>query len=302
MSVNLDLHHRSRLPAPLALLELVKPITWFPPVWAFACGVVSAGVWTPGDAGLVLLGLLLAGPVICGMSQAVNDWCDRHVDALNEPGRPIPSGRVSPAAALTMGIVMSILGLLLAWTLGAWVFAATCVAVAGAWAYSAPPIRLKRDGWWGPMLVALCYEGLPWFTGAAAMLGAAPGFHIILAALLYAIGAQGIMVLNDFKAIEGDRAMGIRSLPAVKGPDVAARLACTVMILPQAILVVMLLVWGRPFAAATIGALILAQAVLMRRFLARPVERATWYSGFGVPIYVAGMMVTAFAIRGLGVA
>src|SRR3712207_9485915 len=81
-------------PAPAAVLELLKPVTWFPPVWAFGCGVVSSGAPLSERWPLALAGLLLAGPMVCGMSQAVNDWFDRHVDAVNEPGRPIPSGRV----------------------------------------------------------------------------------------------------------------------------------------------------------------------------------------------------------------
>ena len=40
-------------------------------------------------------GVALTGPLVCGTSQAVNDWYDRHVDAINEPGRPIPSGAYS---------------------------------------------------------------------------------------------------------------------------------------------------------------------------------------------------------------
>src|SRR5689334_13906293 len=82
------------LPAPSAVLELLKPITWFPPMWAFACGVVSAGSSFQGRWAFVAIGVLLTGPLVCGTSQAVNDWYDRHVDAINEPNRPIPSGRV----------------------------------------------------------------------------------------------------------------------------------------------------------------------------------------------------------------
>ena len=298
MSVNLDLHESRRLPEPAALLTLLKPITWFPPMWAYLCGVVSAGLW-PSDWTPVLLGVILAGPVVCGMSQAANDWCDRHVDAINEPDRPIPSGRVPGRWGLWIALAMSALALLLGWGLGPWGFGATVVAVAAAWAYSAEPVRLKRSGWWGPMLVAFAYEGLPWFTGAAVILAGAPSVYIVLVAFLYAVGAQGIMVLNDFKAIAGDRAMGIRSRPAVKGPDVAARLACTVMVLPQLMVISLLAIWGRPLFALAIAALLAAQLVLMRRFVAAPVARALSYSGTGVPLYVAGMMVAAVAIRGL---
>jgi len=81
-------------PALSSVAELLKPITWFPPMWAFACGVVASG-GSFGDQWIaILLGLVLAGPLVCASSQAVNDWFDRHVDAINEPQRPIPSGRI----------------------------------------------------------------------------------------------------------------------------------------------------------------------------------------------------------------
>ncbi len=79
-------------PAPAAVIELLKPITWFAPMWAFACGVVSSGLPLSARWLFVLAGVVLAGPLVCATSQAVNDWYDRDVDAINEPNRPIPSG------------------------------------------------------------------------------------------------------------------------------------------------------------------------------------------------------------------
>ncbi|MBJ3761432.1 chlorophyll synthase ChlG [Maribius pontilimi] len=301
MSVNSDLHPSRVGAAPSALLELLKPVTWFPPMWAYLCGIVSAGVWPGADWPLVVLGVVLAGPLVCGMSQAANDWCDRHVDAINQPERPIPSGRVPAGLALGVAVGMSVLALAAGWLLGPWGFGATVVAVACAWAYSAEPIRLKRSGWWGPGLVGLCYEGLPWFTGAAVLSAGAPSFFVILVALLYAIGAHGIMTLNDFKAIEGDRAMGIKSLPVVKGPEVAARIACVVMALPQALVIAMLLVWGKPWFALAVTAALLGQFAAMRVLLRDPEGLAPWYNAVGVSLYVSGMMVTAIAIRGMAV-
>ena len=204
MSVMEDIHVR-RWPAPRALLELVKPITWFPPMWAYLCGVVSSGASPLESWGLVILGVILAGPVVCGMSQAANDWCDRHVDAINEPGRPIPSGRVPGRWGLYVALAMSGLALLIGWQLGPWGFGATVVGVIAAWAYSAEPVRLKKSAWWGPGVVGLSYETLPWFTGAAVLSTGAPAFPIVVVAVLYGIGAHGIMTLNDFKALEGDR-------------------------------------------------------------------------------------------------
>ncbi len=299
MSVSETLHIR-RTPDPRALLELVKPITWFPPMWAYLCGIVSAGVWPADRWWMVVLGVILAGPVVCGMSQAANDWCDRHVDAINEPGRPIPSGRVPGRWGLWVALAMSGLALMIGWTLGPWGFGATIAGVLAAWAYSAEPVRLKRSGWWGPGLVGLSYETLPWFTGAAVLATGAPSFEVVTVAVLYGLGAHGIMTLNDFKALEGDRQTGVRSLPVVLGPEVAAKIACIVMALPQTLVVAMLLVWGRPWHAAAVAALVLLQFAAMRVMLRDPRAKAPWYNGTGVTLYVAGMMVTAFAVRTLG--
>ena len=294
-----DLTHPRTLPAPRAMLELIKPVTWFPPMWAYLCGVVSVGVW-PDSWALVLLGVVLAGPVVCGMSQAANDWCDRHVDAINEPGRPIPSGRIPGRWGLWIALAMSVLSLVLGWFLGPWGFGATVVGVLAAWAYSAEPVRMKRSGWWGPGLVGLCYEGLPWFTGAAVLAAGAPRFEIVVTAALYAFGAHGIMTLNDFKALEGDRQTGVRSLPVVLGPEVAARIACTVMVMAQLLVVALLLVWDRPWHGLAVAALIVGQMVAMRVLLRDPKAKAPWYNATGITMYVSGMMIAAFALRTLG--
>lgn len=284
-------------PAWTAYLELLKPITWFPPMWAFGCGIVSSGASLAERWPFALAGILLAGPLVCGTSQVVNDWFDRHVDAINEPQRPIPSGRVAGRNGLYFAIVWTLVSLLVASLLGPWVTIAAIVGLLLAWAYSAPPLRLKKNGWFGNAAVGLCYEGLPWFTAAAVMVGTLPNAGIITAALLYSLGAHGIMTLNDFKAIEGDRVMNIRSLPVQLGAVPAARLACAVMAVPQAIVVGLLVEWQQPIAAGAVLSLLIAQGLLMLRFLARPVERATWFSGFGVTLYVLGMLVTAIALR-----
>jgi chlorophyll synthase len=285
------------VPAPYAVLELLKPITWFPPMWAFVCGLVSAGFPEPERWPIVVAGVLIAGPLVCGTSQAVNDWYDRHVDAINEPHRPIPSGRVPGRWGLYIGIVWTMVSLAVAATLGIWGFAASIVGLALAWAYSAPPLRLKRNGWWGNAAVAVCYEGLPWFTAAAIVAAALPDPRIIVLAVLYSVGAHGIMTLNDFKSIEGDRAMGVGSLPVQLGPERAARLACIVMAVPQAVVVLLLANWGRPWHAAAVAASLAVQVALMRVLLKAPREKAAWYNATGVTLYVLGMLVSAFAVR-----
>lgn len=285
-------------PALSAITELFKPITWFPPMWAFACGVVASGASLEGRWLLAGIGIALAGPFVCATSQAVNDWFDRHVDAINEPQRPIPSGRMPGRWGLYIALLWTLVSLLVAVPLGPWGFGAAAVGLLLAWAYSAPPLRLKQNGWWGNAACGFSYEGIAWITGAAVMAGGSlPEARSLALAVLYSIGTHGIMTLNDFKSVEGDRQMGIRSLPVQLGEQRAARVACWTMALSQVGVIALLLVWGRPLHAMGVVALLLAQAFMMRRFLADVQARALWYSGFGVPLFVAGMMVSAFALR-----
>jgi len=287
-------------PSLLAVTELFKPITWFPPMWAFACGVVASGVALQERWGLALLGIALAGPLVCATSQAVNDWFDRHVDAINEPDRPIPSGRIPGRWGLYLAVLWTGVSLAVATLLGPWGFGAAVLGLLLAWAYSAPPVRLKQNGWWGNAACGISYEGIAWVTGAAVMAGGAmPHGQSLMLAALYSAATHGIMTLNDFKAVTGDLRMGVRSLPVQLGVDRAARVACCIMLLPQAVVIALLLGWHQPWHALAVAVLVLLQLRMMRRFLADPTGKALWYSGFGVPLLVSGMMVSAFALRSL---
>ncbi len=287
------------LPRVRDVVEILKPITWFPPIWAFMCGVVSSGVPVAERWPFIIAGILLTGPLVCGTSQAVNDWFDRHVDAINEPNRPIPSGRIAGTWGLRIALIGTVLGATLALATGKWVFVATIVGLACAWAYSAPPFRLKQSGIVGPAVVALTYEGLTWFTGASVMLGSLPNAQTLTMLLLYSAGAHGIMVLNDFKAIEGDRLTGVRSLPATLGIDRAARVACAVMALPQLGVMLLLYSWGHVIASVIVAALLLTQFVLMARMLRDPKRLTPWYNATGTSCYVLGMLATAFGLGGV---
>ncbi|MCP9223827.1 chlorophyll synthase ChlG [Erythrobacter sp. LQ02-29] len=288
-------------PGAAAALELIKPITWFAPVWALLCGSVAAG----GSASssypwlAVLGGAILAGPLVCGGSQAANDWFDRDVDAINQPDRPVPSGRVPGRWALWIAIGMAIAALLFGLGLGRGVFVATVLALALGWSYSAPPFRFKTEGWLGAAVTGVAYEGLAWLTGALIVGGEAVLSRPLMVpfAALYSLGALGIMVLNDFKAVEGDRQMGVNSLPVRLGVRRAALTACAVMAVPQMVVVALLALAGHPISAALIGALVIGQFALMRRLLRDPQRFAPWYNGTGVTLFVAGMMVAAVALR-----
>ena len=286
-------------PALRDVFELLKPLTWFAPIWAFMCGVVSSGAAIGPRWPFVVAGVLLTGPLVCGTSQAVNDWFDRHVDAINQPERPIPSGRIAGQWGLWIAIAGTALSLAVAAATGPWVLAATGLGLVLAWVYSAPPVRLKISGIWGPAAVAVSYEGLTWFTGASVMAGALPSAPVLIVLALYSAGAFGIMTLNDFKAVEGDRATGVNSLPVLLGVDGAARLACVVMAVPQLVVVAALTGWGHHVVALVVGGLLIGQLGLMARLLRDPLANTPWYNATGTSAYVLGMLAASFGLGGV---
>ena len=285
--------HFHSTPSLISLLELIKPVTWFPPMWAFLCGVVSVGALNSNNTILILAGLLLAGPLVCGMSQAVNDWCDRHVDAINQPERPIPSGRVSAGWGFFTGITMSAISILFAYYLGSLIFFATIIGVLAAWLYSLEPIRLKRSAIFGPGVVAICYEGLPWFTGAAIFTISLPNKEVLIVLSLYALGAHGIMTMNDFKATKGDKLLGINSLPVILGRKPATLVACLIMLFPQLIVMSLFYFWGSLILAITLAVCVLLQSLSMIFLIRDPEKNTPLFNMTGVLLYIAGMMLSA---------
>ena len=285
--------HFTSTPSLISLLELIKPVTWFPPMWAFLCGVVSVGALNSNNTILILAGLLLAGPLVCGMSQAVNDWCDRHVDAINQPERPIPSGRVSAGWGFFTGITMSAISILFAYYLGSLIFFATIIGVLAAWLYSLEPIRLKRSAIFGPGVVAICYEGLPWFTGAAIFTISLPNKEVLIVLSLYALGAHGIMTMNDFKATKGDKLLGINSLPVILGRKPATLVACLIMLFPQLIVMSLFYFWESLILAITLAVCVLLQSLSMIFLIRDPEKNTPLFNMTGVLLYIAGMMLSA---------
>jgi chlorophyll synthase len=128
------------------------------------------------------------------------------------------------------------------------------------------------------------------------MTGRLPGWPAWAAAGLYSAGAHGIMTLNDFKSVDGDTAMGIRSLPVQLGIERAALTACLMMAVPQLVVIGLLLWLQHPWAAGVVAALLAVQIALMVRLMRRPRELAPWYNATGTSLYVLGMLATALAL------
>ncbi len=276
---------------------LMKPVTWFPPTWAFLCGAVASGAasFSVPDILHILLGMLMAGPILCGLSQVINDYYDKDVDALNEPDRLIPSGQVTLQQVVLTIVVLILGGLAIGFYMGRGIPLLVVLGVFLAIAYSAPPFRAKQNGWYGNTLAAISYEGLAWVAGHLAFAALTP--QSLLVAALYSVGTHGIMSINDYKSIAGDTKIGVRTIPVQYGPQKAAWLIVATMNLAQLGVITAFLVWGQGLIALLVGGILLAQVPLQIRFLRDPMKHYLVFSAFGVLIFVIGMMVSAVGLR-----
>jgi len=275
----------------------MKPVTWFPPMWAFACGVVSTGEPVLENWSVLLRGVILAGPLMCAMSQTMNDYFDREVDAINEPERPIPSGKISKSASWLITFSLIITGFLVALSIHPYVMAIAFVGVLMSHAYSGPPFRAKRNGWYGNLIVGLAYEGVAWLTGSFAITQGVPSTETIALAIIFSLGAHGIMTLNDFKSVVGDKIRKVASIPVQLGEKNAAILASVIMDAAQLGAIAILLAKGSSLMAILASLLLLAQLPMQKILINNPREKAVWYNAFGTLLYVLSMMVAAVGIR-----
>ena len=281
-------------------LILMKPITWFGPMWAFLCGAVASGAtsWSFADIGLVILGIIMAGPVLCGFSQVINDYFDRDIDDVNEPYRLVPAGLVSTTQVFITLTILLIAGLIISSFLNLRVMYFVIAGQLLAVLYSAPPVRAKRNGWVGNAMAAISYEGLAWMAGHAAFAGLT--WPSILIALLYSLGAHGIMSINDYKSINGDKDGGVSTIPVLYGPQKAAWLILITMNVAQIAVIAAFLYWQIWWIALAITIILLVQLPTQRNFLRNPGENYLKFSAIGVSFYVWGMMAAAIGLRLVG--
>jgi len=300
-------------------LQLTKPVTWIPLVWGVMCGAAASGnyhwIWNPFDPNdrNVMLGLedsakglvamILAGPFLTGFTQTINDWYDREIDAINEPYRPIPSGAISEGEVKFQIGALLFGGLGLAYVLDLWAGhefpTVLCLSIFGSiisYIYSAPPLKLKQNGWAGSFALGASYISLPWWCGQAVFGELDRPVYWILP-ILYSIAGLGIAIVNDFKSIEGDREMGLNSLPVAFGIDGAKYICAGSVTLTQLGVAAYLFSIGETTYAAILLALILPQTYFQATLLLPdPVANDVKYQGSSQPFLVFGILATAICV------
>ncbi|MGK7953944.1 MAG: chlorophyll synthase ChlG [Crocosphaera sp.] len=290
-------------------LQLMKPITWIPLIWGVVCGAASSGnyTWNVDNFFMAAACMLLSGPLMAGYTQTLNDFYDREIDAINEPYRPIPSGAISVPQVVTQILVLLGLGLALSYGLDVWANhdfpIMLCLTLGGAflaYIYSAPPLKLKQNGWLGNYALGASYIALPWWAGHA--LFGELNWTIVILTLFYSLAGLGIAVVNDFKSVEGDRQLGLKSLPVMFGVNTAAWL-CVIMIdVFQAGIGAYLIYIHQNLYAAIVLLLVIPQITFQDMYFLRdPLENDVKYQASAQPFLVLGMLVAGLALGHAGI-
>ncbi|MEM2865594.1 MAG: UbiA family prenyltransferase [Candidatus Hadarchaeales archaeon] len=159
---------------------------------------------------------------LTGASMTVNDYFDRFVDEVNQPGRPIPSGLVSTGEALLFASWLAALGLLSA--AGSWVERGTLypllVAVLSFLLSTYYNARGKRTGLPGNLMVSTCVA-IPFLYGPL-VVGEEPTLTLSFFLLMAFLSNTGREILKGMADVEGDRRRGIRTLAVSRGQKGAA--------------------------------------------------------------------------------
>ena len=235
-----------------AHLELLDPVTWISVFPCLAGGVMASGAMqgTLHDYLLLLAIFLMFGPFGTGFSQSVNDCFDLELDRINEPTRPIPSGRLSEKEGLWNSIISLLLaigfgvflGIHIGGVRGMVIVASIFAALFVAYIYSAPPLKLKKNILTSAPAVGFSY-GFVSFLSANALFGDIRPEAIWLASLNFFM-AVALIILNDFKSAEGDKDGGLKSLTVMIGARNTFLVSFAIIDVVFAVLAFLSFSWG----------------------------------------------------------
>ncbi len=279
-----------------AHVQTWRPYTvWYPGLVGLAGASVAGG---PAPAGG--LWAAWAAPTLAWVGgHYLGDWCDRELDAVAKPGRPIPSGRLGPAAALWCG-VLCVAGSAVA-ALLADPPAVLVVAVAGLGILGYSRV-FKGRGLSGNVVRGALTALTVVFGALVARPGVVPAAACAGYAVVFLCHDTASNLVGALRDVEGDRAGGYRTLPVRAGVRAAAVTAGAAYAgaLALALACVPLLPARRGWSAVLLACAALLGAVALRPLLRGRSRRAVARALRAHEVLVAERMVLATALVAAG--
>lgn len=201
------------------IIQLIRPINCIVMGVAVLVGIIVAAQTFLLDGKTTLLGFI-TGFTFLAAANAVNDYYDRNIDAVNEPNRPIPSGVIKPKEALSYVFILSAIGFLTAFLTNI-----QCLAIAiVAWFLSMYYAMMgKSTDMFGNLIVSICVA-LPFIYGGFAV-ESGLSLILVLFALMAFFSTIGREVTKGIVDVEGDKLQSVKTVAVLYGSRTAAATA-----------------------------------------------------------------------------
>jgi geranylgeranylglycerol-phosphate geranylgeranyltransferase len=212
-------------------IELLRPNVCLLTALGLVVGAIVAGTasLTP-----IFAYAILAAFVICGAGDAINDYFDRNIDKVNAPRRPIPSCRVTAQSTLAYFIVLSVVGITLAYFVSTTFLAIAAFnwLIAAVYPWRAKKIPVVKN-------IFVAYLAASSFIAAGFVSGITLPLILIFLIAIAFIVTLGREIVKDIEDITGDLKAGIKTLPTLIGEKPAKAIAyillaiaCITLLLP----------------------------------------------------------------------
>lgn len=278
-----------------AFARIVRPVNCIMIGFAVIVGAALVGksIFSEDLKFLLVLGFF-AGFFLTASSMVINDMIDREIDAVNEPGRPIPSGAVSWRQAQVFAVVLCVLGFGAALATNWQCF---LMAVFSWFVFTVYSLWGKRAGFFGNLLVSFCVV-VPFVYGGFVVGRGFSEASSIFVALAF-LANTGREVTKGIVDIEGDKQANVRTVAVRFGARVAAVVAVAFFVSAVVLSVLpwksgLVSFWFAPFALVCDAGLVASSVWLLRDFSrrnARAVKRLVlvWFL-FGLVAFLAGVI------------
>lgn len=193
-----------------AYLRLAR-VSNLPTVWSNVLAASALAGWPMGRGVLIVI---LAASLLYTAGMFFNDAFDRKIDAVERPGRPLPSGAVAPRTIWIAGLGVMLTGVILLAMFGLPAAAAGAALAASILVYDA----WHKGNPVAPFIMGLC-RALVYIATAAAAAAAfsAPLLSASLVLLAYVAGLTFAAKEESFDRIQSWWPLLLLALPLIRG-------------------------------------------------------------------------------------
>lgn len=206
-------------------LHLMRPVNCL--MMGFAV-IVGSAIANPNFLSILWQNLIygfITGFMLTSASMVINDYCDKEIDAINEPERPIPSGLIKPKEALAFASVLTALGFLASLANSYLMGTILCFVIAViAWMIFITYTTVgKRSGLPGNFLVSICVS-IPFIYGSVIVVNEIR-LNVLIFVLMVFLSNTGREITKGIVDVQGDKMQNVKTLAVRYGEKVAAMVA-----------------------------------------------------------------------------